>query len=332
MDERYYRLIEHYSKKTIGTDDLNELLIWVESNREHQQVFRKTLQAFEAADYSLNNPVNQQKSWSAVQQHIKNSAEQPATVRKTNYRIYLTIAAAIVVIALLPIIYFNNFHPKKMEAVAYHEIYNPRGQKRLVTLPDGSNVYLNGDTKIRYALNFNTGKRIVYLAGEAFFDVQHRSRQPFIVYTGNVSTTVLGTSFNINAYLYSKNISVTVQTGKVGVVFKNQGKMPNVQFLVPNQQISINKNDGQFTRKEVNAVDFESWREYKIFFYDKPLSEIAEVIAREYDLDVEIKKETLKGIKLTAKFDKCSVKQIMDVIARLSDSKYEIYENKVIIY
>ena len=332
MDQRYYKLIEDYSKKTIGSEDLTDLLIWVGNSQQNQQIFRETLQAFEAADYSLSKPVNQQKSWSTIQQHIENSAEQSPIIKRINYRKYFTIAAVITVIALLPILYFNNFHPKKPEVIAYHEIYNPRGQKRLVTTPDGSNIYLNGDSKIRYALNFNTGKRIVYLEGEAFFDVQHRTKQPFIVHTGKVSTTVLGTSFNINAYPSLKDIAITVQTGKVGVLFKNKGKTAPVQFLLPNEQLTINKNNGHSTKKQVNAIDFDSWREYKIFFYNKPLSEIAEVIAREYDLDIEIKTDALKAVKLTAKFDKCSAKQIMDVIAKLSDSKYKIYENKVIIY
>ncbi|WP_316826958.1 FecR family protein [Pedobacter miscanthi] len=333
MDERYYKLIEDYSKKTIGSEDLTDLLLWVGSNQQNQQIFRETLQAFETADYYLNKPVNQQKSWSAIQQHIeKGTVDQFPVARKINFTKYFTMAAAIVVIALLPLLYFNNFHPKKADPVVYNEIYNPRGQKRLVTMPDGSNIYLNGDSKIRYALNFNTGKRIVYLEGEAFFDVQHRTKQPFIVHTGEVSTTVLGTSFNINAYPSLKAITITVQTGKVGVVFKNKDKVHPVQFLLPNEQLTINKNNGKLIKTQVNAIDFDGWREYKIFFYDKPLAEIAEVIAREYDLDIEIKTEALKEVKLTAKFDKCSAKQIMDVIAKLSDSKYKIYENKVIIY
>ncbi len=306
--------------------------MWVGSSQQNQQIFRETLQAFEAADYYLNKPANQAKSWLAIQQHIDTTAAQSPVVRKISYRRYFTVAAAIVVIALLPLLYFNPFNKKKTEVVAYNEIYNPRGQKRLVTMPDGSNIYLNGDSKIRYALNFNTGKRIVYLEGEAFFDVQHRIKQPFVVYTGKVSTTVLGTSFNVNAYPSLKNITVTVQTGKVGVLFKNKGKNGPVQFLLPNEQLTIDKNNGRLTRTRVNATDFNSWREYKLFFYDKPLNEIADIISREYDLDIEIKKETLKRVKLTAKFDKCSVQQIMDVIAKLSDSKYTIYENKVIIY
>jgi transmembrane sensor len=332
MDERYYKLIEDYSKKTIRSEDLTDLLMWVDSSLQNQQIFRETLRAFEAADHYLNKPVNQQKSWSAIQKHIeKNDTDQSPIVRKINYRNYFKIAAAIVVVALLPLLYFNQLRSEK-DKVAYNEIYNPRGQKRLVTMPDGSNIYLNGDSKVRYAQDFNTGNRTVYLEGEAFFDVQHRSKQPFTVYTGKVSTTVLGTSFNINAYQSLKDITITVHTGKVGVLVKNGSKTALVQFLFPNEQLTVNKNTGLAVKKAVNAIDFDSWREYKLFFYDKPLNEIAEVIAREYDLDILIKTEALKDMKLTAKFDKCSAKQIMETIAKLTNSKYKIYENKVIIY
>ncbi|KQM69325.1 hypothetical protein ASE74_04760 [Pedobacter sp. Leaf216] len=332
MNERYYKLIEDYSKKTIRSEDLTDLLIWVDSSLQNQQIFRDTLQAFETADYYLNKPVNQQKSWSAIQQHIEKTKEVNLPLaKKIKLLNYLKIAAAIIIVALLPIVYFNNFHPAK-SAVTYNEIYNPSGQKRLVTMPDGSNIYLNGDSKIRYAQNFNTGKRIVYLEGEAFFDVQHRSKQPFIVYTGKVSTTVLGTSFNINAYQSLKNITITVHSGKVGVVVKRKNTTAPAHFLLPNEQLTVNKFTGMASKQNVNAIDFDSWREYKLFFYDKPLSEIAEVIGREYDLDISIKTEALKEIKLTAKFDKCSAKQIMETIAKLTGSKYKIYENKVIIY
>jgi ferric-dicitrate binding protein FerR (iron transport regulator) len=332
MDERYYRLIEDYSKKIIRSEDLTDLLIWVDSSLQNQQIFRETLEAFEAADHYLKKTIDQQKSWSSIQQHIeKSGTDKPPIVRKINYLRYFKMAAAIVVIALLPLLYFNQLRSEK-DNVAYNEIYNPRGQKRLVTMPDGSNIYLNGESKIRYARDFNTGKRTVYLDGEAFFDVQHRNKQPFTVYTGKVSTTVLGTSFNINAYRSLKDITITVHTGKVGVLVKNNGKTAPVQFLMPNEQITVNRSSGLVAKKEVNAIDFDSWREYKLFFYDKPLSEIAEVIAREYDLDILIKTKALKDMKLTAKFDKCSAKQIMETIAKLTDSKYKIYENKVIIY
>ena len=332
MEQHYYTLIENYINKDISNEDLNDLMTWVDISDENQHTFREVLKTYEAADHFFKNTQQQQKSWTTIQQHIsKNQNETIVTEKKTIKLVWLKIVAAIVIISSISLLYINFQKRDLNEEIVYNEIYNPKGQKRLVTMPDGSNIYLNGDSKIKYAQNFDTKKRIVYLEGEAFFDVQHRKNQPFIVYTGKVSTTVLGTSFNINSYKSSKNLSITVQTGKVGVVVKN-GKEKHVQFLYPNEQLNISTDDLVMTKKNVDATEIDSWRVYKMVFYDKPLSEIIQMIEREYDVDIVLERASLKDIKLTAKFDKSSVRQILDVVAQLSNSKYKIYEKKVIIY
>ncbi|WP_316803554.1 FecR family protein [Pedobacter nototheniae] len=332
MDQHYYKLIEDYSKKNISNENLSDLMVWVGESGENQQAFREVLQAFETAEYYLSKPLNQQNGWLSIQQHISQEPKKAVPALKIRWQKWIKVAAAVVVLATVPLLYFYNQRKKQPIEIAYNEIYNPKGQKRLVTMPDGSNIYLNGDTKIRYTQNFNTGKRIVYLEGEAFFDVQHRVKQPFVVRTGKVSTTVLGTSFNVNAYKSLKNITVTVQTGKVGVVVKNQTKANQVYFLLPNEQLSISVDGKTVEKQTVDALEFNNWREYKMAFYDKTLEEIAQTIGREYDLDIQVKTEKLKKVKLTARFDKCSVLQIMEMISKLSGAKYTIYENKVIIY
>lgn len=331
MEQHYYKLIEDYTNKNISSEDLADLMAWVDFSKENQQSFREVLKTYEAADYFFQNPKQKQKNWATIQQHIsKKENERVISVKKDKLS-WLKIVATIVLISSISLLFFTYLKQTKKEEITYREIYNPKGQKRLVTMPDGSNIYLNGDSKIKYVKNFNRGKRIVYLEGEAFFDVQHRPSQPFIVRTGKVSTTVLGTSFNINSYKSSKNISITVQTGKVGVVVKN-GKEKQVQFLYPNQQLNISTDNLSMTSKIVDAAEIDSWREYKMLFYDKSLSEIVQVIEREYDLDITIKRESLRDVKITTKFDKCSVSQIMNMIAQLSNSKYKIYEKKIIIY
>lgn len=330
MEQHYYKLIEDYTNKNISSEDLADLMAWVDFSKENQQSFREVLKTYEAADYFFQNPQQKPKSWATIQQHISKKENERVSIKK-NRLSWLKLVATIVLISSISLLCFNYIKQTKKEEVTYHEIYNPKGQKRLVTMPDGSNIYLNGDSKIKYVKNFNSGKRIVSLEGEAFFDVQHRPNQPFIVRTGKVTTTVLGTSFNINSYKSSKNISITVQTGKVGVVVKN-GREKQVQFLYPNQQLNISTDNLSMISKIVDGSEIDSWREYKMLFYDKPLSEIVQVIEREYDLDITIKRESLKDVKITTKFDKCSVSQIMNMITQLSNSKYKIYEKKVIIY
>lgn len=332
MDQHYYKLIEDYNKKKINSEDLADLMSWVAFSDQNQQTFREVLKSYELAEQALRAPVNQQKSWLAIQQHINQQvkADQPKVIQLKR-RNWLKLVAAIVILSALPLLYFSLSGDEQQTEIAYSEIYNPKGQKRLVTMPDGSNIFLNGDTKIRYAQNFNSGKRIVYLEGEAFFDVQHLPEQPFIVYTGKVATTVLGTSFNINAYRSLNRISVTVQSGKVGVVVNNH-KGKKVHFLLPNQQINITADGITYNRKVVNANEVDGWREYKMVFYDQTLQEIAAQMEREYDLEISIKGATLKQTKITTKFSKSSVIDILDMIAKLTNSKYKIDEKRVIIY
>lgn len=330
MDQHYYRLIEDYNKKRISSEDLADLMSWVAFSDQNQQTFREVLKRYEAAGQALRAPVNQQKSWLAIHQHINQQAgaDQPE-VYKPKRRNWLKLVAAIVILSAFPLLYFTLSTEEQHKGIAYSEIYNPKGQKRLVTMPDGSNIFLNGDTKIRFAQNFNLGKRIVYLEGEAFFDVQHRPAQPFIVFTGKVATTVLGTSFNINAYQSLNRISVTVKSGKVGVTVNKNKK---AHFLLPNQQINIASDGITYNRKGVNADEVDGWREYKMVFYDQTLQEITAQMEREYDLEITIKGEALSRTKITTKFSKSSVIDILDMIAKLTNSKYKIDEKRVIIY
>ncbi|WP_316799382.1 FecR family protein [Pedobacter frigidisoli] len=332
MDKHYYKLIEDFTKKNISSEDLADLMLWVDKSKENQQIFREVVKSYEAADSFFEAPQKQQQSWAKIQQRlILQEPDVNVPVNTRSFKQLLLIAAAIIVTFSVSIIYFQQYYVRTKAPIVFHEIYNPKGQKRLVTMPDGSSIYLNGDSKIKYAENFDKGKRIVYLEGEAFFDVQHRPKQPFIVYSGKVATSVLGTSFNVNWYNGADKVKITVKTGKVGVVF-SRGKTKHVTYLLPNEQLSVLNNGESIKKSNLDADEIDSWRVYKMVFYDQPLSEIMKVIEREYDVDITFKNQALKHIKLTTKFDKCSVIQLMDMIAQLSNLKYTIYGKKITIY
>ncbi|WP_443946693.1 FecR family protein [Pedobacter sp. AW1-32] len=332
MDQHYYRLIENYFNKNITFDELSTLMLWVEESEINLQHFRETLQALELAESYLPKNFNPEKNWNKILKHVKAEEKVEELVgtykTKTNW---LGYAAAILLVLGSAVLFLKFGRQTEADKVVYQEIYNPKGQKRLVTMPDGSNIYLNGDTKIRYAQNFNSGKRIIYLTGEAFFDVQHRAKQPFIVYTDSISTTVLGTSFNIKSYSKARSTIITVQTGRVGVLINNGKKHSGPYFLLPNEQLTV-RNNNLVEKDSVDASAVSGWREYKLAFYDTPIEDIIESISREYDIDIQFKDEKIAKTKLTVKFDKQPVQDIMSVIAKLTGKRYAIYENKIVIY
>jgi ferric-dicitrate binding protein FerR (iron transport regulator) len=142
-------------------------------------------------------------------------------------------AAAIALFFLLSsgILYLSGVFSKKTGHVVWHEEITSAGGKSEIILSDGSQVTLNADSKLRYPDRFDNARREVYLEGEGYFVVQHMMNQPFILYTGNLSTTVLGTKFNVSAYPENKAIAVSLLEGKVQVTRSEQGTNESIVGL-----------------------------------------------------------------------------------------------------
>lgn len=156
----------------------------------------------------------------------------------------------------------------------------PRGSIYQVTLPDGTKVSLNADSKLRYPGRFQ-GTRVVELQGEAFFEVTHQEDQPFIVHTQGQQLLVLGTKFNVNSYAESEPKTTLVE-GKVKVL-ANQGSKSVV--LKPGQQATLSR--GEFAVQRVNVNDITGWTENMFIFNNLWLSEIMDQLERWYDIQVD---------------------------------------------
>lgn len=334
MEEYYYQLIELYYKKTISTEELLKLRLWVESSESNQSKFREVLRVLEASEIYLQQPIAPSKSWAIVANHIQQpvtpSAIEPQRRKLGKWQWY-AIAALIVVVSTISLLFFEAKQPKPSQQQLVKVISNAYGEQRSITMPDGSVIYLNAGSRISYNEGFTAQKRMVKLEGEAFFDVVHETNRPFIVQTGKVSTTVLGTSFNIKAFK-ARPVEVTVETGKVGVVFKKANHKDEVNFLLPNEQLLIDPDKGEVVKRTVNAADVSAWKHYRLVFYNTSLQEITATIERAYNVKIDFKEAKTANLKLTAKFDKCGIKEIMDVLSKLSGSTYQIKENKITIY
>lgn len=176
-------------------------------------------------------------------------------------------------------------------------LHTPKGGTYSITLPDGSQVWLNAATTIKYPAHFAADARIIQLEGEAFFHVKPAFRKngekvPFRVITDHQEVEVLGTQFNVNSYREQAATKTTLVEGKVSVNDKN-----NYKILTPNQQaVTI---AGNTKVRKVNAYNYTSWRDGKFSFDGKTFEETMNEIARWYDLDVVyengIPKEELSG-------------------------------------
>lgn len=175
------------------------------------------------------------------------------------------------------------------------------GQVLELRLPDSSRVWLNAETEIRFLKDFTGEKlRLIKLRGEAYFEVKHDSRQPFVVNSGALSTTVYGTSFNVRAYPTESESQVSVNTGKVGV--QATGSDTEALMLLPSDQLSYK--EGKFTKHKINVADVDSWTMGELIFEQTPMPEVFAMLSRKYKVKIESGNQNYNACKLSARFNK----------------------------
>lgn len=211
-------------------------------------------------------------------------------------------------------------------------ISTPKGVKSELLLPDGSRVRLNGGTRIAYPALFGRERR-VEVDGEAFFEVAHDDAKPFVVVTGQVASTVLGTTFNVHAYAEDENIRITLASGSLLV---DGGPGSRRVRLHPGEQGFFEKRSRMLTLREVDVDHILSWREDKLYFRAEPLESIARSLERQFNVEITIADERLRRVCFTGEFvEGENIQEIMRIISadsrilcRSRKNRYELYRNQ----
>ncbi|RBL92446.1 FecR family protein [Chitinophaga flava] len=228
---------------------------------------------------------------------------------------------------------------KKDEKLLYNNISTPRGGQYSLQLSDGSKVWLNAASSIRFPVAFTTGERKVYITGEVYFEVKHligNHDQPvsFIVEADNNSATnagyrveVLGTKFNINTYSNEPFVSTTLLEGKVRV---HADKTLQSQVLLPDQQVNINRKGEMNLNKTIDVNAVVAWKNGYTQFSSVPLSAVMRQIERWYDVNVQFE-DHVTDIKFTGKLKRNENLSEFLKILDLNNIKYEISNSTIII-
>jgi transmembrane sensor len=320
MEDNSYRLIIEYFEKTISDDGLTQLQNWIEESSENLAQFSETIQILEASKSYFKQPDHTEQSWAKIKAHIT-PQETPQKIKTPKFT-WMAYAAACLIICTSGWFAYRHSSNKQAPITVYEEISNADGKHSKVLLPDSSTVYLGGGSHLKYAKNFMGDKRAVYLDGEAFFDVVHQVKKPFTVKSGDITTVVLGTSFNVKAYAAESRVAVTVQTGKVGVMADVHGKPQLVRYLLPNEEISINTQNGLYTINTTDAHVVSSWIRNDFIFYNTSLKDITASLEHHYGVHIEFTDPDLGNVRLTAKFKNISLKQAMETLSVLSGLAY----------
>jgi ferric-dicitrate binding protein FerR (iron transport regulator) len=235
--------------------------------------------------------------------------------------LWRSIAAAAVILLVSSILYLQwpviqqRLHPPQLTALTAGA-----NQKKQVTLADGSRVWVNAGSELKYPKTFNSKIREVYLSGEAYFDIAHDAAKPFIIHTGNVVTTVLGTAFNIKEDKEKHTVQVTVTRGKVSVA--NGGRLLGV--LTPNQQISFNGVKGNVIKGTVDAQQVIAWQQTELHFEDVSFADAAEQLQQRFNVKISFSNDKLKNCRFTGtSLNGEQLYKILNVICAFNNATYK---------
>ncbi len=216
------------------------------------------------------------------------------------------------------------------EKPKFNTLKIPRGGEYFLVLSDGTKVWLNSETTLRYPVRFVNEQRCVELTGEAFFEVSKNEKIPFLVTSGEQVVKVLGTKFNISSFQEYPFVVTTLVEGKVEIFMK---KSPAVkQILLPDDQGYFYKEEGKFSKKKVDPYTFIAWKEGRFVFEDELLSEIMKTLSKWYDVDIIFDSDEAQNFRFTGNLKRYeNIREILKKIEKTNEVKFIIEERQIII-
>lgn len=274
-------------------------------------------------------------------------------VPKANRAKYVMIGVAVIFFLVLAGSLFFYQSRQTSRAPAYTQIISGKGIRKSVTLPDGTNVFLNADSRLSYDAHMNTNSiRVVELAGEAFFDVVHKQGRPFIIHTNKVSIKVLGTAFNVKAYPDDKKCETTLIRGIIELS-TNDGTRQKF-ILKPSEKFSVIEGRAKESAGKKNIrndsstllieniapvklankeyVPETSWTENKLIFENETLEDLAPELERWFNVKISITGHSPANDRFTGAFANETIEQALMAMKLIKPFNFTIHEKNITIY
>ncbi len=216
---------------------------------------------------------------------------------------------------------------KATHQISYNTLSVPKGSKPLtIVLSDGSNVWINVGSSLKYPTAFMGSERKVEITGEAYFEVKHDAKMPFIVQHGNVAVKVLGTHFNVNTYNDQPDMKITLLEGSIRVTKEDKKE---TRVITPGQQAQVSENIK--VADNVNLDEVMAWKNGKFWFGEKmDLSSVMSQVSRWYNVDVEYKGTISRHFWGSISRD-VNLSQVLKILEATGGVKFKLEENRIIV-
>jgi len=352
-----------YYANQLNQSQAEELLAWVSDNEDNRRYFREIGNIWYASSQLSTKETDTGKAWKNLMDKIEDNDNRPMPKPEIRIRksvLYRLVAAVLLIGALgIGTVFFRL--PQTKSAITYFEALAPKGSRSFITLSDGSTVWLNSGTKLRYQSNFGQESRELYLEGEAYFVVAENKQMPFRVKTSDICITATGTAFNVKAYNDENIVETTLENGEVRIDALNTSRYKQEStpvFLKPNQKavfvksiknLSVNRQQQKtkLTRIESEVkiktiplkidslVDTKlttSWKDSRWIFKSEKLLKLAPILERRYDIMITFRDSVLRSYRFTGTLKEESLEQVLKAICLAAPIRYEIIHNQVLFF
>lgn len=314
-------LLAKYVCNETSESESQKVETWADESVENLAILKESRVLMDKAKrWFENESFDPETAWAKVLKQIETSSPVIPITAKTSKEILfsriLRIAAVIFLAVSLSVAgYYIGFRQQK-HAIFTEIITNGQQIVSGITLPDGSVVTLNRNSKLSYPKEFSGSVREVTITGEAFFEVEPDASRPFVIDAGNARIKVLGTSFNVCAYPGEETVDVLVETGKVEVSCHSRAVSSDCNVvLVPGEKGVLSNRE--FTlRKSVNTDrNITSWKTRRFVFDQTPLSEVVNALEKVYFVNIQLVDPGMNNLTLTANFNNQPIDFILDVVS-----------------
>ena len=281
MDSIRHLAHKYFEGKILPEEEIT-LFQFLDKDPQHMQQFRQW--ETEWINQYIHTPESDAQ-WEKMRrkwQVSQSITQQP--VRKAVKTVWLKAMSVAAAVAIVILSAWVILYPRmNVDNQSYYLCSAAYGEKSKVVLTDGTAVWLNAGSSLRYSNQYGNRHKEVYLKGEGYFEVNKQKEQDFIVHTDIYDVIVKGTKFNVSAYEDDPVVTTTLLEGSVDISYENK-----VMQLFPGEKIDFIRNSKQFVRKQVEAEQSKAWAENRIEYADITLRELTIKLSRQYDVSIEL--------------------------------------------
>ncbi|MFD1003426.1 FecR family protein [Ohtaekwangia kribbensis] len=324
-----YNLVIRFLRHETSAAEIQTLEQWLAEDPSHRKLFHEINAEFQAHSENDRDYKHIEDIWMSLSEKIETADESKTRVIVPEYTRFswYTIAASISIVLVAGFSLWRYIQPDLVKSQTII-VEQAADQKKLVTLIDGTKVWLNANSSIQYDEHFGKDTRTVLLKGEAFFDVT-KTGIDFIVQTNNLNIRVKGTKFNVTAFNNDASECATLEEGRV--VLQVKGK--NEAFdMKPGDQVTFEHQSNAVSRRVVRPSSYSLWKEDPLRFQNATLEDILKKIQTRYRVTIKIHASSVMHEKLSMTLHEETLEEAMELIGIATSLKYSINDSEVVMY